>query len=678
MGKLALLLVLAAAVGGTVLTIGVQRTLGAAAGLHAGTQADVLAREIAESGQQVALAQMLGDDGFRPPAVAAGAYGGGTYEVVVDSLTPTAATITVTGAFGGAVHRIQSTHQYDPLDAPGPLWLDVPYATGTLTGSPRIGGGPEGRSVVLDRRRHDEHALESFLPLAGLTSELAAVAAAGGGELSVPAAEAWTGASDLLQDLNVEDTEGLYHAVVNALDVAGGDTYVDGDLTVASPLAKMGPERVTVVDGDATVTATGSVTGEGALVVNGDLRVEPGGRLAWTGLVLVRSTDDVLTIALEGSVDIDGALAVAHTAFPPGGHMDVSVYRDRDGMDRTHGDLAGANHQWGWRPWYEHTHMFDQTPSHAPRGTHVYYLEDGGAGRHEAEVEFDDFLDGLDGSTEVYLEFANAHNHGSASYRVGLDGRSPVVGTVRGGFPDAFRAPAGPQTRTAPFRAGDLRDLDVNVRSLRSLEPFFNTPTSPCGDWPVCIGNDWGREGALAVRLMRASDGARLYESTLYWHMKGAEIAAHAAAEQAWRAEIAAGGAFGTHLTLGSGVDLTYDRGALNDLAGKLGFDGDELLLVETASTHTTAAEARSETDRRPGVPDGETTTGRDDGADTPVADDPAPAADEARQAMCNGNGQTVAVKLKKVAQRLNQGWSFGACSAGSDDDGDDDDDDDD
>lgn len=605
MGRLVLFIVLAASVGGSVVGLATRGTVSATGAVQAEVQADALAREIAESGLALALTRMTAGGGLADPDLKEIELRDGEFSVDFTALGSDLASVRVRATYEGAVHEIQNTYRYDPMDLPGPLWLDVPYGTGSQTGRLKIDGGPDRLPVRLDPRRHADHDLESFLPMDRFEGVLGYAVQRAGGRFETTPAAAWAGPTGLLEDLDrddhIEDTEALYRNAIDAFDAADGDVWVSGptgrDGEATGPFVATGSRtwggaaNVTVAKGGLTVA--GTVTGSGVLVVDGDLKVEPKGSLTWRGLVIVRGTKDVLALDLNGTVDVDGAMAVVHDGFAPGGHMDVSVYQDKDGMTQPHGNLVGANRQWGWRPWFEHTHKFDQTPGNAPRGRHVYYLENGRAGRHEAEVEFAGLLSRLGRDTEVYLEFANAENHGFTKFALELAGRPGTVrGTVRSGFPSDFRAVLGGGRRSATFRAGDLRSLDLDVQSLRSLRPMFNTGSSPCSDWPVCIGQDWDRRESLALRLVRASDGKRLYESTLYWHMKGDEIAAHEAAEAKWRQEIRDGRTFGTRLNVGGDVTLTYDRRPIAALTEKMGFDGDRVELVTAAAAHTKPSEA--------------------------------------------------------------------------------------
>ncbi len=600
MGKLTLLLVLAAVVGGSLLTMHTRGALGESSQRYSEGQADLLARQIAESGQSLALSRLMGPGGFVNPHLdGARAFDGGSFQVAVDEIAADGqtATITVTGSYGGAIHTIQSTYQFDPMDAPGPLWLDVPYATASISPDARI-NGDSAHPVYFDRRSYDELQLAGLLPMSRLQSDLGAAVSTARNTLQVPAGDEWAG---LLEDLDrsdtMSDTEGLYQAAVAAFD-AGTDTKLSGTQTVTGSTTWGAPDEITFVQGDLNIgtgTVSGSVRGQGALVVRGALRVREKGALRWDGLIIIRDTTNVLPIELNGDVDIHGAVAVAHQAIAPGGHLDVSVYRDERGMTSSApwGDVSHRVSPWSGTnyPFHQHTHAFDITPSASPRGSHVYFMENGAAGRHDFETQFYSFVQSL-GSEKVYLEFGNPENHGFARYTVDVDGLPvPATGTVRTGF-GGFASATSP-TRSKTFEAHDLDALDLDVLSLRALRQSFDT-VDGCSNWPVCIGQTWDRKDALAVRLVRESDGQRLYEASFYWHMRTDEQAAHTAEEAAWRSAILGGQEFGTHVTLGDDVEITYDLGRIALLTDKLGFDGNEIITVATSSTHLTAAEARA------------------------------------------------------------------------------------
>ena len=612
MGKLTLLLVLAAALGGTVLTMSTRASLGASSALVGGAEADVVAREIAETARSLAVAQLLRDEGFED-TLAGGvrALDGGEYTVDVASIDQYGVTLVVTARYGGAVHRSRSTYLYDPMDVPGPMWIDGPVVSADLVDGarPTISGGGQRKGVLLDPRRHEEHELEEFYKMEDQEASLRDVLQGSDAEFESTRAADWEGGAEgrgLLGNLGVETTQDLYYKALARFDARDGDQKIAGPRTVSTSVDWSGGQRdrITVVDGDLRVAPGGAVSGSGVLVVNGGLFVEDGpvpGALVWSGLVIVQSDADELPIELEGRVQIRGALAVAHTAYPPGGHLDVSVYGNLAGMSPS--NPAGAHRgQREWsadRPWFDHSHAFDRlahpTIAGETRGGHVVYLQGGAAGPYENDIVavrlFMNYMSASGaGSTPVYLAFGNPQNHGYAQYRLDVAGQPDVLrGTVQEGFPEAFRHPDGGH-RSAVFPLDRLRSLDVNVQSLRALRRSFDD--SGCGSYPECIGNDWNRRGALAVRLVRASDDKRLYESTLYWHMRQDEVEAYEASVAEWQEKIKRQEGYGAFVTLGDGVDIRFRHNDLDALVEKMDFEPDAVRLVTATAQHLSATEA--------------------------------------------------------------------------------------
>ena len=590
MGKLTLLLVAAAILGGSLLTYSAQRLSGGTEGDRRSAQADLLARQIAESGHAVVLAAIMGTDGFRTPAISTRSYEGGQYRVSYDpASTSTRATFVVSGDYRGATHTIQSTYEWDPLEYPGPIWLDVPYATADVASGADVSGGPGGLRVQFDRRKHDEFGLEPLVPLGTMEGTLAtAFATTASGYQSGRAAASWPG---LLEDLNVGDAEGLYQAALAETP----ETTLAGPHTVTGNETGVGAaDQVTHVTGDLTVASGGMLRGAGALVVDGLLTVEDGARFTWSGIVITRSEDPFMPVRLEGAVDLTGGLVVVQNAYPPGGHMDVTVWRDLD-TGLSAGNVRGEPALAPWaglgEPFLQHLHRFD-----LDLGTRrVAFLQDGDAvDSQEPWTQFEDTLDRL-GSEEVYLAFENEAEHGYAHYLLDVDGEAePYAGTVQGGF-GGF-ADESDSHRTRGFRADRLDDFVVDVKSLQGLRARFDGEggCDALTQWPRCIGSRWDRGGVLRVQLRKAATDQLLYESGLYWHMQDAERADYQARVDAWRAQIQGGALFGTRLELGDDVDISFSMAPVYDLVERLRFDGNEVVHVGSESRHRSYDEGRA------------------------------------------------------------------------------------
>ncbi|PAP78460.1 hypothetical protein [Rubrivirga marina] len=609
MGRLLLLLVSAAIVGGTVLSLSSRGIMTETSRLRGEARADLLARQLAESGQGIALTQVTTEDGFTPPPglfVSERPYDSGRIQFNHYQETAVAgggeqATIVTAGVVGEASHTLRSVYEFDPMDFPGPLWLDVPYATASVSRRAEVSGGQPGYEPQIDPAKYDDLGIREF----GLTFNRAKAALATVG----PAVPDWSqsGGRRLGNLGGVQTADDLYYTVTNAVDTAAGDVVVEGDQTITGTTrASSSPEGIYVVRGDLTIT--GTMLGDGALVVEGDLRVP--GRLDWDGLVVVRSEENHVTVDLGGRVTIDGALVVSQEAYPPGGHIDLTTFRDPEGRwgrawgRRESGPGALQASSWPLADaflWYDHTHRFDEPApgdvDATARVQKLVRLVDRATGDpQEAYTGLRELLNHL-GSTDIVVEFDNAAEHGHAVYAIDVDGVGTATAPLNRGFAGTDVG-SGTTMRTRPFAARDLRTLTVQPRSLRSLRQLWDGRGSCHGDqWPFCVGEDRNdRANALTVRLRRASGGPPLYEAAIYWHMQEGREAAEYQQELArFRSDVQSGRApFGTDLTLGPNATVRYQLAPIVRLAEKLNFDGNDVRRLDTSSAHVTAQESRA------------------------------------------------------------------------------------
>lgn len=568
MGKLTLLLVGAAVIGGSLLTFSTRQLAGETQAGQRAAQADLLSRQIAESGHAVVLAAIVDDTGFRTPSIRPREYEGGTYRVSYDpSSSASRATFTVRGDYAGASHTIRSTYDWDPMDYPSPVWLDVPYATALASNGSSIDGG-----IQMDRRKHDAMGLQSLVPMGTMNSNLRTAATTAGTSYSNPSSGSW---NSILEDLNVSDGEGLYQTAL----ALPPETTIAGPTIITNNQTGVGaPDEVTHVTGDLTVSKR--FEGEGVLVVDGTLTVTPNGRMEWTGIVIVRAERQYLPVELKGRVDITGGLVIVQHAYPPGGHMDVTTWRDLTTGIRS-GNVQGDAPIAPWTagfPWLQHKHRFDED-----LGTRrVRYLEGGNAvASQETWTQFEDTISRL-GTDKVYLEFENESRHGYGVYTVGVRGMAePLRGMVRDGFGSYAR---GNVHQSQSFRASDLEDFEVDIRSLRTLRDRFDG--NGCDSWPFCLGERLDRGGALRVRLRSHTTNRVLYESALYWHMQPDEWTVYQEQEAEWRSQIQNGAMFGTRLEMGPNVDIEFDIRPVLALVERMGFDGNEVIHLGTETEH--------------------------------------------------------------------------------------------
>ena len=613
MGRYTLLLVLAAVAGGSYLSYTALRTQAETGDRRAGSQAAVLARQLAESGQAIALTAITQDDGFDASGggvfIGTRDYRGGTIGFDTLDVEPLGdgrqrATLLVSGAYDEAKHRLRSVYDFDPMDFPGPIWLDVPYATAAIDRAATVAGDGVVFEPQIDPTKNDDLALgRDGFSLAAAKGQFAAAGS--------PVPE-WDRPGDAdgkgrTGDLNNggSSADDLYFQLSNAAARPGPTNRVlVGSRTLSGTIGA--PDAITLVKGD--VTVRGAVRGQGALVVEGDLRVP--GRMDWEGLVVVRSEAQHATVDLSGAVTITGALVVSQEAYPPGGHVDLTVFRSPTGSwspawgRREGGPSASLGPSPTWslaQPfrWFEHTHRFDQpADGDADRLAGRVRFYDRAGDPHGRYAALGDLLRHL-GSKRVRIEFAHVRGaHGHAVYDLDVEGREPVSGTVAQGF--AETAMEGSSTfRSARFEARDLRRLTVRPRSRRSLRKLWDGPGRCPGDeWPYCVGEDQrNRRGALTVRVIDdARPGTVYYEGAIYWHMQaGEEQAEHLADKAEWQAGVASGETpFGTTFTMGPRARVTYAGGPIVALAEKAGFKGNEVIHVSTESDLTETNETRA------------------------------------------------------------------------------------
>lgn len=608
MGRYTLLIVLGAILGGSYLSYSVLRTQTETGQRRADSQVATLARQLAESGQAIALTSVTQLDGFANGGlfVTDRPYNDGIIAFEDYAEQPLGdggerIDITVSGAYGGATHRLASVYEFDPMVFPGPIWLDVPYAKASVDTAATVSGGRFGYEPQIDPRKNEDLDLKREYGLS-FDAAKAALNAVG------PDVPEWhRSGEDRTGDLGagVTTADELYYAVTNAVDPATGDIVVSGPLMVSGSQTYGAPDAITHVKGD--VRVTGTMTGEGALVVEGDLEVP--GRMDWTGLVIVRSTKDHVTVDLSGAVTITGALVVSQEAYPSGGHVDLTVFRSPDGDwtptwgRREGGPDALAPSSWPLSQpfrWFEHTHRFDLPEGLVPDRdarlqSEVRFVDEDLNDPQDSYTQLRDLLDHL-GSTPVQIEFVNVSDaHGHAVYEMEVDGKGTAQRAVAQGF-DGTVLEGARRHRSATFPARDLERLTVRPRSLRTLKKLWDGQGSCDGnEWPYCVGENRNRRGALTVRVRKASNGRALYEGAIYWHMQvGGEQAEYLAEREAWKAGVLSGSTpFGTDLRLGSDADITYALAPIAALADKVGFDGNQIIHVSTESDLIEAAEGR-------------------------------------------------------------------------------------
>lgn len=578
------------------------------------------------------------------------------------------AAFTLSVNVGGEVMRQTSRYRLADPGWPGPLWVDAPYATADVSPDAVIDGQTSGdtHGPVFDATRFDRYRLDRVLDLNDLPNDL-------GSPLE--------DARGTLADLQVHGGMGSVLGRFNAppvIDVVGkalnefgpddvrfiGDTIIDDAQSYGAYRAR-GDARIVHVRGDLTIGASGDVVGGGLLLVEGDLIVE--GRMRWSGLVVVRTQEQAVSVDLErGDVQIRGSLVVDQEAPPPGGHTDLTVNRDLLGTWTTpYGEYGSGTPGYvtfgGNYPFYDHQHRID----HVVPEERTFYFAERGRDRHEDHTWFRRTL--TDVATrypgeEVYVRFKNARNHGSSLYRLSVDGET-YEGAVATGFGTVARQ--GDSWASPSFDPVDLDTFIVDVQSLRMLEhlvdgsepdsPDYPWAGSPCPSRPKCIGWMRDRDEALVVQIVRSSNDAPVYEASIYWHTHAPgqpEHTAEQAADDLWRESIRTGaGDYGATVKVGEDSKVFFETGQISRILSRLQFN---TLALEHLSSFVEEVLPLDPTTPGPGGPGGPGDPG------TPGT----PGGPRGSVLVCHDGG-TKSIPLRILPAHLRHGDRIGTCRSG-------------
>ncbi|MEM6784364.1 MAG: hypothetical protein AAF624_11605, partial [Bacteroidota bacterium] len=577
MGRfLVLIVVVAAATTASTLLRDTSTRLGAQ-GKQAATHDLALAREAADAAHTAVLTAMLRGGQLNSDLPLDQTFEIDGRDVRIDRFETRSDTVyfTVTGLSGGSEHTISSSYLVSDVDFPGPLWVDAPYATATLSPLATITGlDDEGgmRASYLDYSKLYDYRLDDILSPATLVSDFqGALNIPTGSRRGLDARKGLEPVLDLYKTPSLVELYGDILSAFNSEDVSfGSATTLPSSQTYGQRGSRsVRDARIVQVEGDLRIPSAVTLEGNGVLLVEGNLVVE--GALLWDGLVYVRSFEQELGVtATGGTVEIRGALIVEQEAPPPGGHMDLTIYRDMTGQwTQPSGEIDMYSNAWT-----KHTHRSERVIP----DRRVVLLDRDGGNPHEAYTRFAETLGNLSATDLIFFEFDNLAYDGLANFRLAAED-TLRVGSINGGF-GGFSANDVTQHRTRTFEVQEVDELVVDVQSLRLLKHHFDdeVTTDPEADctwntypWQTgCVPLNWpfntkwlaDRGGALRVKLYRETLVAEefLYEAVFYWHRRGAwdttERDAEIAADQQWRTDIENGMVYGTARSFGPNVSL--------------------------------------------------------------------------------------------------------------------------
>lgn len=512
------------------------------------------------------------------------------------------ASFTILARVGGSVVRQTSQYQLKDPGWPGPLWFNTPVAHAQVNPNARIDGSTrvDTRGPVFDASRFNAYRLSSVLNLNQMSGALDDSLHRARGTLGPMVVH--SGSRALLDQYDSPSPDEVVGKALSEFDPStdvrfNGPTVISDERTYGA-FSVSGATKIVHVKGNLTISSTGDVTGGGILIVDGNFVVN--GKLRWGGLVVVRSLDQALTVDLEsGDVRINGGIMVDHEAPPPGGHTDMTIYRDVSGAwsplyGRVGSGTPGHNRYVDAWKFYDHHHRID----HQVPEQRTFYFAERGRDRHETYTWFRRALTDIATrypGEDVYVRFRNHSNHGAATFHLVAGGESHD-GAVTNGFGSAARA--GDSWASPSFRPSTLDTLIVDVRSLRMLahltngevptSPYWTNPRQTCPSRAQCIGDLADRDGAMAVQIVRGINDAVLYEAAIYWHThapgaSSGEYEREQAADDAWRRSIQNGTAnYGTTLKLGANARINFENGQVARILNRLGFN--QLVLVHVGS----------------------------------------------------------------------------------------------
>ncbi|MEL6769616.1 MAG: hypothetical protein AAFP18_00960 [Bacteroidota bacterium] len=571
-----------------------------------------LAREAADAAHTAVLTAMLRGGQLNNDLPLAETFEIDGRSVRIDRFEPRGDTVyfSVTGMSGGSQHSIASNYLVTDVDFPGPLWIDAPYATATIDPMTTINAVDDDgllRASYLDYSKLYDYRLDNILSASTMVNNIqSALSAAAGTRQGLDARQ------DLGSVLSAYSTPSLVELYG---DILSGFTAQDVQLTASTTLSSnqaygqrgsrsVRDARFVRVEGDLRIPSGRTLEGNGVLLVEGNLVVE--GTLRWDGLIYIRSFEQEVRMDVStGTAEIRGALIVEQEAPPPGGHMDLTIYRDMTGQwAQPSGEIDMYSNSWT-----QHTHRSERFMP----DRQVTLLDRPGGNPHESYSRLSETLGNLSPTDQVFFEFDNLSYDGLANFRLAAEDTTRV-GSINGGF-GGFSASDIAQHRTRTFEAQDIDAFEIDIRSLRLLKHHFDDEptTDPEADctwntypWNTgCVPLNWpfntkwlyDRGGALRVKLFHETLLAEdlIYEAVFYWHRRGAwdtaERDAEIAADQQWRTDIENGMGYGSAVNFGPNVTLEFDQARLEPALRRLGYSSDNIRHLASAAQSSTASE---------------------------------------------------------------------------------------
>jgi|GEM_PF-1379856 len=337
MGKLAIIISLAATMTLTAMLIGIQRTSYETTHVSANYEQEVLAKEIATSAINAAASKVRRDYDVTRPQYDSTAFKGGMFNASASGTAAGPVQLTATGTYGDASYTVQAS--LSRLSSmPSAVLIDSDTTEVNFSGSNFLISGRDTRPVDEDQEAPEGSGWGTNV--GGIWTRTNDVMDTFTAPLVGDEADNVRGLEDTQNVVNASipiNIEQLYSEATSSADEVFDESQVFSNQTFGTASAP----AIIVVHGD--VTLTGTTLGYGMLVVDGNL--ETSGNAQWDGLVLVSGEGDMFVTHSENS-RIFGSVVVHHekgevatdtttTVTPPPADSTVTPTVDDDPGDGT-------------------------------------------------------------------------------------------------------------------------------------------------------------------------------------------------------------------------------------------------------------------------------------------------------------------------------------------------------
>ena len=593
MGNSAIIVVFASIISGMMIFLNIQRINTEANVVQTYLQDEVLARELAHNGLNLALARYNAGHANIAGSIA---YQDGTIEIKREEPSPGQVIFKVLGEYGDAQYLMSSTYDFAANFICGicidGFPVDIPMHEDTeIWGGDDVSNDftPFMLSTSEYQRLENQPGLSGLVDISEVEDNLNASLREAHDGLTGEVTEVDvlddTTLDDLLPDINPAESnpwlQEFYFTSLDKMQVGepnSNDAYFGpalkgtphieefGSNDPSDPLFgqnyvmnENGISAIVRVDGDMVVRNGSTFSGAGILIIEGNLTVDPGATLNWDGILFLRPETSHSVSNLDGTVNLNGALLAYQEALPPGSHMDVTTNRDLSGTwvypEGTQTNQASIPIQ---GPWFVHIHKWDQSwysrPAISTLGE-VLMRFNGGQDIHENYVRFNESMNAIaaSGYEKVYFKFVNPAQSGMGVFNITLNQNGTPVNyrnSVSAGFPGV---------KSQAFRPSELTDFGIQIRSVRFLQLVKDPdPNGSSLDGAHRVARDHARQQSFYVEVRDEASDKLLMTTAIYQHIREDENEEYEQELEELRQDILDGN-FGLSIDMGPGTTIRYD-----------------------------------------------------------------------------------------------------------------------